>query len=99
MKTNKAGKADRECWGWHSNFNRVVRKGHAEKLIFERRSDGSEGLRCWVSGEGCSRRKEEQIQKSGGRIPAKLLSSPISVLVGSSLQPDGVIRILHSLHR
>ena len=99
MKTNKAGNVDIKFRRWVSNFNTVVRRGRAEKLIFETISKGSEGVRDWVSGEGCSRRREHQVQKAGGRIPAKALSSPSRVLIQSSQQPDGIGHILHPFHR
>lgn len=36
IKINKAGKVDRESWGWGSTCNRVVRKDHAEQLILRK---------------------------------------------------------------
>ena len=56
-------------------------------------------MRDWVSGEGCSRRREQQVQRPGGRIPANALSSLIHVLIQSSQQPDGIGCTLQQFHR
>lgn len=52
IKINKAEKVDKESWGWGSTFNRVVRKDHAEKLIFEKRCEGCEGVNIGYLGKG-----------------------------------------------
>lgn len=36
IKINKAGKVDRESWGWGSPCNRVIKKDHAEQLILRK---------------------------------------------------------------
>lgn len=76
----------------------MVRKGHTEKLILEKRCEGYEGVRYWVSGEGCSRRREPQIQRAGGRIPAKVLALPDMYSL-SAQQPDGISGVLCPFHR
>lgn len=52
-------------------------------LVFDNKKNpkGSKGLEYWVFGEGCSGKREQQVQKPGGRMPAKVLSSSSHVLI------------------